>query len=273
MSYQCPICQTPLTLSQRTWSCVNQHSFDMAKEGYVNLMPVQHKHSKEPGDSPSMMQARRTFLDAGFYQPLKDAVDALFDTHLPRDASALLDIGCGEGYYTAGIATALQSSRSALTVYGLDIAKGAIRSAAKRYKNVHFCVASSYRLPFSDQTLNGILRIYAPCDASELTRVLQDDGIVITVTPAPHHLQQLKALIYPQVKLHDETIEPIAGLTLIAQQRLSYSMTLAADQRLNLLKMTPFAWRANDAVVQQLVGLPEFQCDADFYIGVYQKNR
>ncbi|WP_392552549.1 23S rRNA (guanine(745)-N(1))-methyltransferase [Orbus wheelerorum] len=272
MSYQCPLCQTPLALSHRTWRCINNHSFDIAKDDYVNLMPVQHKHSKEPGDNQDMMQARRHFLDAGYYQPLRDAVYDLFQQHISINTAALLDIGCGEGYYTGGIMQYLKPSCPDLMVYGLDIAKGAVRSAAKRYKETHFCVASSYRLPFTDHSLDGALRIYAPCQDTELARVIKSSGILITVTPAPHHLEQLKALIYPNVKLHNEAIEQITGFTLQKQQRLSYQMALDCEQRLNLLKMTPFGWRANEEVIQKLIELTDFICDADFYICLYRKE-
>jgi len=150
MSYQCPLCHQTLTLNDRQWRCPQNHQFDNAKEGYVNLMPVQHKRSKQPGDSPEMMESRRRFLDAGHYQPLRDRVAQKLDEALPAEASTLLDIGCGEGYYTAEVARRLSQQR-AIEVYGLDVAKVAIRNAAKRYREVNFCVASSHRLPFADQ--------------------------------------------------------------------------------------------------------------------------
>lgn len=146
MSYQCPLCHQALQLSVQQWRCSNNHQFDCAKEGYVNLMPVQHKGSKQPGDSTEMMQARRAFLDAGYYQPLQQRVCELLDAALPLDATMLLDIGCGEGYYTAAVADRLNRQRQ-MAVFGLDVAKVAVRYGAKRYQQVNFCVASSHRLP------------------------------------------------------------------------------------------------------------------------------
>ena len=101
MSFSCPLCHAPLTRAEKTFICPLGHQFDRAKEGYVNLLPVQHKRSRDPGDSAEMMQARRAFLDAGHYQPLRDAVVDLLRQYLTEGASAMLDIGCGEGYYTA----------------------------------------------------------------------------------------------------------------------------------------------------------------------------
>ncbi len=151
------------------------------------MLPVQHKGSRAPGDSAEMMQARREFLQAGHYQPLREK--------LPH-ADALLDIGCGEGIYTSAL------SALGAQVYGLDIAKNAIRLAAKRYPNVQFCVASSQRLPFADALLDAIVRIYAPCNKAELARVIKPGGVLLTVTPGAHHLKQFKALIYREVQLH-----------------------------------------------------------------------
>lgn len=90
--------------SDKSYRCPQGHQFDMAKEGYVNLLPVQHKRSRDPGDSAEMMQARRAFLDAGHYLPLRETVAQMLDDMLPDSASAMLDIGCGEGYYTARFA-------------------------------------------------------------------------------------------------------------------------------------------------------------------------
>ena len=151
MSYSCPLCHAPLSRSDNHYSCPQRHQFDLAKEGYVNLLPVQFKRSRDPGDSAEMMQARRAFLDAGHYQPLRDAIAERLRHYAPTD---LLDIGCGEGYYTHAFAAI--ASRS----WGLDVSKPAIRAAAKRYPQVNFCVASSQRLPFSDASFDAVVRAH-----------------------------------------------------------------------------------------------------------------
>ncbi len=275
MSYLCPLCQQPLQAKNNGLQCENNHQFDRAKEGYVNLMPVQHKRSKQPGDNADMMQARRRFLSSGHYQAMRDGVIQLCLQHIPQTETAkLLDIGCGEGYYSAEIAAQLQQQSPATTCYGLDISKVAIRYAAKRYSSeqMQFCVASSHRLPFADTSLDAILRIYAPCQAAELHRVLTAQGIVITVTPAARHLYQLKELVYSDIRLHDETPEDIAGFTLIEQQKLHYPMQLNGQQADDLLQMTPFAWKVKTDARQQLQQAIHFDCEADFMLRVYQKQ-
>ncbi|EPC5391420.1 TPA: 23S rRNA (guanine(745)-N(1))-methyltransferase [Serratia liquefaciens] len=271
MSYQCPLCHQPLHFSSPQWRCDANHQFDCAKEGYVNLLPVQHKRSKQPGDSTEMMQARRAFLDGGFYRPLQQRVAELLDEALAPDAQALLDIGCGEGYYTAEVAARLTQQRN-MTLYGLDVAKVAIRYAAKRYPAVSFCVASSHRLPFADASLDAILRIYAPCKAEELARVVKPDGVVVTVSPGPRHLYQLKEQVYQQVQLHAEQNEQFAGFDCERVESLAYPMTLPGEQAANLLQMTPFAWRASPEVQQRLSASETFLCETDFVIALYRRR-
>lgn len=272
MAYVCPLCHHPLHLQAHSYFCDNRHQFDVAKEGYVNLMPAHHKRSKDPGDNKEMMQARRRFLQGDHYHPMREAVSTLCVQTLTNTSHRLLDIGCGEGYYTHHIAAAIQEQTAHAKTYGLDISKVAIRFAAKRYPNVNFVVASSHRLPFADQSLDAILRIYAPCKAEELDRVLTDNGAIITVTPAGRHLYQLKEKIYQQVQLHDETPEQITGFTLEHQQPLHYTMSLSGPEAFDLLQMTPFAWRATESLREELKLAATFTCEADFMIRIYRKE-
>lgn len=273
MSYQCPLCHHTLTSRTGGFQCENNHQFDCAKEGYVNLMPVQHKRSKQPGDNADMMQARRRFLATEQYHPMRKAVAELCMKHTQNTERCILDIGCGEGYYTAYLADQLAAESDNAICYGLDISKVAIRYAAKRYtsKHMQFCVASSHRLPFAEHSLNAIVRIYAPCQAQELSRVLTEQGIVITVTPAARHLYQLREHVYNEVHLHDENVESIDGFTLIEESKINYEMTLTGEQADDLLQMTPFAWKASDKLHTQLKAATQFRCEADFMIRVYNR--
>ncbi|MEI8634292.1 23S rRNA (guanine(745)-N(1))-methyltransferase [Vibrio sp. PP-XX7] len=273
MSYQCPLCHALLQQKAHHFQCPNRHQFDIAKEGYVNLMPVQHKRSKEPGDNKEMMQARRRFLENEYYNPMRDRVGQLCSEFIPATSSSVqfLDIGCGEGFYTTHVAQRLSSPDSQAQMFGLDISKTAIRYAAKRYHNCQFSVASSHRLPFADQYLDGILRIYAPCKPEELQRCLKPGGVFITVTPAARHLDQLKALIYQQVRPHPDQPESIDGFQLEHSENLHYAMEMSGMHAHDLLQMTPFAWRASAVVKSELMAQSNFTCEADFTLRVYRK--
>ena len=265
-NYLCPLCQQALLLTDKSYCCANNHSFDQAKQGYVNLLPVQFKHSKAPGDNKNMVLARRAFLDKGFYQPLVDRMFTLYQQYGQLDAP-LLDAGCGEGFYSH------QHKTSSNQVYGVDIAKETIKIAAKRYQNCHFSVGTLSKLSFADNYFAWLTSVYAPILEDEFTRVLSQGGYLLTVTPAQQHLYELKQLIYRNANEHDVTKTAINELTLITEERLTYSMDFDhSDDVLNLLAMTPFAFKASTALIEQLKSAEQFSCQADFILRLYQKE-
>ncbi|WP_392341041.1 23S rRNA (guanine(745)-N(1))-methyltransferase [Moritella marina] len=270
-TYLCPICAGPLSLHDKSLACEQRHQFDLAKEGYVNLLPVQNKKSKNPGDNKEMMQARREFLDQGFYQSLSDKVNSIAQQALTAvSAPNVLDLGCGEGYYTHRLAQVISNTEPQIA--GLDISKSAIRYAAKRYKSINFCVASAYATPFADASQDLVTRIYAPSQDAELARIIKIDGYLITVTPAAEHLFELKQKIYQTPEKHDMTVEEIAGFTLVEQQRLTDVITLTqAKDSKNLLEMTPLAWKMNDEQKAVLYAA-DLTLTLDFHITLYKRT-
>ncbi|WP_337878652.1 23S rRNA (guanine(745)-N(1))-methyltransferase [Rheinheimera sp.] len=263
--YRCPVCAQVLTPNPAGLGCVNRHQFDRAREGYVNLLPVQHKNSKVPGDSADMMQSRRLFLNAGHYQPLSDALNALLASAQP---ATLLDLGCGEGYYSNRLQQALPDT----TVYGLDIAKTAVRYAAKAYPAVKYCVASAWHLPFADQSFDAVLKLCAPCEPLELARVSNKGATLLAVSAAPQHLVELKQQVYPQVRLHSEDIVQIPGFCHRHRQQLSYQLqALPAAELLALLDMTPLSWKFKPGQKHGFAATKP-AISLDFYLDLYQKN-
>jgi 23S rRNA (guanine745-N1)-methyltransferase len=268
MLYLCPVCRDPLHLhqSRKSYNCRNRHSFDLAKEGYLNLLPVQHKHSKEPGDSKEMMLARREFLEAGYYETMTKALAMIIDANITEGrAIRLLDLGCGEGYYGRKIACSCKH-KSQISVHGIDIAKFAIAAAAKKQPEARFVVGSSNRLPYTDQYFDFVLRVFAPSDENELKRVLKPSGYLLTVTPGPRHLWQLKEFIYAEVMEHALESQLPQGFERLVVERISYKITPNPRQRMALLQMTPFAWRANESVQQALTSVAELEIETDFIL-------
>lgn len=259
----CPLCQQPLVVNSQGINCSNRHQFDRAKEGYFNLLPVHHKHSREPGDAKVQLQARRSFLQAGFFAPLLTALQ----NSLSGMATSLLDIGCGEGYFTGAFAQTLGPSAH---VYGIDIAKAAIRLAAKYHPGC-YAVASSYVLPIADASMDIITRIYAPSKDEELQRVLAPGGKVIIVTPGQQHLRGLRQGIYQTLRPHPEPQAP-QGLVELHRARVTFALTIPAGEMTEaLLLMTPFAWHLPLEQKKPLVarGLED---QADFNIAVYGRG-
>lgn len=270
MNYLCPICAQPLHQQEKSLACEQRHQFDLAKEGYVNLLPVQNKKSKNPGDNKEMMLARREFLDQGFYQPLSDLVNQMAQQALTEITTpTILDLGCGEGYYTHRLAQVMAAQAPQMA--GLDISKSAIRYAAKRYKSISFCVASAYSTPLASASQDLVTRIYAPSQDCELQRIIKPGGYLLTVTPAAEHLFELKQQIYQQAEKHDMTIEQIAGFEVVQQQRLTDTITLqhAKDSK-NLLEMTPLAWKMTDEQKTALYSAP-LRLTLDFNVTLYTR--
>lgn len=234
----CPLCGQTLATGTSPWRCPNGHCFDVARQGYVNLLPVQQKHARHPGDTPAQVAARKRFLDAGFYAPIRDTALALLQPHLPPRPS-LLDAGCGEGYYSTALAQALHAE-----LWGVDISKDAVRYAAVRYRSGHWIAASAAHLPFPGGCFDAVLSLFALTMAEEFARVLRPGGLFLQVLAGEEHLLGLKRLIYPAL-LHRPKHPPIpAGFTLLEERELSFSFILTAPQQIqDLLAMTPHYWR------------------------------
>ncbi|MFQ3199262.1 MAG: 23S rRNA (guanine745-N1)-methyltransferase, partial [Paraglaciecola sp.] len=174
----CPACQSPLTLTERTYSCNQAHAFDRAKEGYVNLLLAQHKRSKEPGDNKEMVNARRAFLQQDYYQPLALHLAKLIGKYHVGQQLAVFDVGCGEGYYlNCIIQSLLEASDMRITSGALDISKIAVQKAAKKYPDSYFAVASSFNLPVANDSQQAIIQIFAPSSENEVYRVLAEEGL------------------------------------------------------------------------------------------------
>ena len=269
-SFICPLCQTPFIQTNNTQVCQNNHHFDIAKEGYLNLLPVQSKSSKNPGDNQEMMIARRAFLSTGGYLPLADKVAEISERYLTNTLQArILDLGCGEGYYT----NILKQKQPNADVCGVDISKVAVRYAAKRYKNIDFCVASAYQIPLADDTLDLMIRIYAPSKAEELQRLIKKSCYLITVTPAPRHLYQLREVIYEQINEHPEENEAVDGFTKVEKVGLNYTLKIEHSQQLkDLINMTPFAWKFTKEKLEKLLSQSQWQIECDFNIEIFQKD-
>lgn len=261
---RCPLCRSPFHLNTQGLTCKNGHQFDRAKEGYFNLLPVQNKRSLEPGDAKEQLLARREFLQAGFFDALKNRLSEL----IPSAAESLLDIGCGEGYFTRSLALA----RPQAITYGIDIAKAGVKLAAKSAVDKRrevFAVASSFDLPFADHCMDVVTRIYAPSKDSELWRVIKPGGFLVIVAPAENHLLGLRQRLYEKVRAHAAPPVP-EKFNLLAQERLSVGLRLDNGAQVKaLLSMTPFAWKMAEGLRAELESQGMVD-QLDFLISVYQ---
>jgi 23S rRNA (guanine745-N1)-methyltransferase len=262
----CPVCRQQLSLNERTWRCENHHSYDVAKQGYVNLHVVQHKHSKNPGDTPESVQARRAFLSAGYYAPLQQAVvEKIRELRIEN----LLDIGCGEGYYT----NAMQAE--VLQCVGVDIAKNAVQVAAKLNKDITWVVGTGATLPVLNESIDLCTSLFSPIPKQEILRVLKPKSYLMVVTPAPQHLYAMREALFEEVKPHEpqKFVEQLQDeFNLISEQVIDAPMVLPQADLKNLIAMTPYAYKAKPEHRLALEQQDQFKLMAQYQIYLFQKK-
>lgn len=263
----CPICGEALTKEDRTWRCERGHCFDVARQGYVNLLPVQSKHSAQPGDTKEQVLARRRFLEGGFYAPIVEALCALANKH--GCAGPVLDAGCGEGYYSSRLAAALKAE-----LIGLDISKEAVRAAAGRYKGPLWLCASAAHIPVADQSVGLLTSLFAFTAPEEFRRVLAKNGAFIQVLAAQDHLLGLKEIIYPRLELKEkDSVPALPGFALAESLPVKFTFTVEGDQVQNLLYMTPHVYRIGREGAEKLRNTKQLTDTASCVINVYQPSR
>ncbi|MCB9422660.1 MAG: methyltransferase domain-containing protein [Ardenticatenaceae bacterium] len=270
----CPICHQPLKKVEGSLRCNQNHVFDIAREGYVNLM-TGHKRPKIQGDDKVMLAARRRFLGKGYYQPLSDAINEIVLAHFPGQNGVVLDIGCGEGHYLGQLRPHLPAGTC---TFGLDFAKDAARLAAKRYPASRFVVSDvNGRIPFADQSIHIMLNIFAPRNPAEFARVAVPGGRLLIVIPGPNHLRQLREeldLLDIEAEKQPRIVAQMAGLfTLQETQSLTFELDLPQPDLTDLVKMTPNYWHMTPTKQAQLQAMPHFQTSAHFQILAFIKAK
>lgn len=262
---KCPVCSKPLTYENRIWKCANRHSYDAAKEEYVNLLSSSRK-GDSVGDNRDMARSRRDFLNKGYYAPLAEAVTGCLKEY-STEGDSVLDICCGEGYYTA-----YASERLNRSFYGFDLSKNMVRLAAKRKCGAAFFVANIASIPIRDKAVNAAFHLFAPFHAREFCRVLADDGALLSAIPGKDHLLGLKELLYDKPYLNDEKEPDAEGFSVIDRIRVQDEITLNSQEDISaLFRMTPYFYHTPTAGMNRLSGCNRLTTPIDFIISVLKK--
>ncbi|ATE61620.1 putative RNA methyltransferase [Thauera sinica] len=278
-SLACPLDGAPLQRSGSAWRCPSGHSFDVAREGHTNLLPVQNKRSRDPGDSKEMVAARRRFLNAGGYQPIAAAVARTVLRHLPPAAdAACLDAGCGEGYYLrqlAGAAAAAAGDHT-LALLGLDISKWAVLSAAKQFAQAGWVVGSNANLPVRPGAFDCVLCMFGFPVHPEFARVLKPGGLLLQVDAGPDHLRELREIIYPALKPERPAADapPPAGFVRLDGEAVRSPLQLAGQAQIaDLLAMTPHLYRATAEGRARAAALDSLAVTVDVRLAGFERAR
>ena len=263
-AFACPICQENLTLVESSLKCNNRHSFDLAKFGYVNLAP-QIKQSANY--DKKNFQNRQQILEAGFYQAILEVVSDLLSNS--KNAKTILDIGCGEGFYSRK----LQERHPDKTFYAFDISKDSVQIAAKSEPNwaVNWFVGDLARLPIKDASMDILLDIFSPANYGEFHRVLSKDGILIKVIPTENHLKEIRQKVQDQLTKKDYSNQDIkehfqGHFTILSSQTASLTKTITPDQLQALLSMTPLLFHIDQSKIDWSQ-LTEITIEAEILVG------
>lgn len=263
-AFACPICQENLTLLETNFKCCNRHSFDLAKFGYVNLVPQIKQSANYDKEN---FQNRQQILEAGFYQAILDAVSDLLASS--KTTTTILDIGCGEGFYSRK----LQESHSEKTFYAFDISKDSVQIAAKSEPNwaVNWFVGDLARLPIQDANMDILLDIFSPANYGEFRRVLSKDGILIKVIPTENHLKEIRQRVQDQLTNKEYSNQDIKEhfqehFTILSSQTASLTKTITAEQLQALLSMTPLLFYVDQSKIDWSQ-LTEITIEAEILVG------
>lgn len=276
--YRCPVCLNPLMIEKTRYYCHNNHSFDVASKGYVNLLLANQKHSLNPGDSKQMILSRVNFLKLDYYAFLRKKLLETIIKYQTQEDLVFADLACGEGYYTNFLHQELKKIKNVHTI-GVDISKYAIIEACKKKNdqkltNIDYCIANLMNLPFFDESFDCLLNCFALLDVSEFYRILKDKGLFIRVLPDTYHLYELKEVLYDKVILNVMKEKNLQGFKLIDEIHISQDMDLKSSEEVyNLFTMTPYYYKSKLESLDKLQKINHLKVKASFVILVYQKEK
>ncbi|WP_245954759.1 putative RNA methyltransferase [Fontibacillus phaseoli] len=270
--FVCPVCSSFMkVVNLKSFICSKHHCFDIAKQGYVNLLP----HPFKTKYDKQLFEARRMISQSGFFDPLLARISEIMMENLQSESKLIkiLDAGCGEGSHLSQIQQRIMDqSQCNLLGIGIDISKEGIHMASRGTSGkAIWCVADLAKCPFVDQQFNFILNILSPSSYSEFHRMLADGGMVIKVIPESKYLQELRGIFYKQsdrtVYSNENTIELFnRNFDLVELQRIQYGVTMENKYIEQLVRMTPLSWGASEELKQQVLGKDKLEITCDFSV-------
>jgi len=254
----CPVCREGLDdLDGRTFGCAAGHRFDRARDGSVDLVRPGHPR-RDSGDDSEMVRARRAFLDRGRYAVLSDGLAAVVDRLAP---ATILDVGCGEGSFTAAVCGPGRE------VVAFDLAKAGVRLAARRLgRAATCCVAGVTEMPAVDRSCDLVISVMSPTSEAEFLRVARPGGHVVVASPGPDHLDGLRRLLYADYRPHDGEVPLADRLPVVATDRLRSEQSLSTDEAELVWAMTPYRWNAPAEGLERLRAATEVPVTVDFVV-------
>jgi 23S rRNA (guanine745-N1)-methyltransferase len=223
--------------------CPAGHSFDIARQGYVNLVPGR-------ADTPEMVEARDAFLRAGHFRPLSEALAGAVTKS--SGSGAVVDLGAGTGHHLAAVLDSLPDRRG----IAVDASPAALRRAARSHPRAAAVGADAWKpLPLRDGIATTVLSVFAPRNAIEMARILAPGGALLAVTPTTRHLHELVGplglLSVPDDK-EDRLDEQLASRFELTDRRtMEHAMFLTREESAQIVRMGPSAWHVDEQSVSE----------------------
>lgn len=269
----CPKCRENLELKENSYICENGHSFDKARQGYVNLLLPNKRHSSAPGDSREMVMSRRRFLESGKYDIFSDKLNELVELFSGGSQKiSIVDCGCGEGYYGGRLCEYLDKLKIDCELFGFDISKEAVRAAAGKYKQISFAVASTFDIPVKENGADFALAVFSPMVESEFCRILKNGGYLIYAVPGVRHLMGLKEAVYDEPYENTEKDTQYCGFEFVGRHPVGGKITVSGEEAVDLFKMTPYYYKTELSAIDKIRLNEKIETEIQFDFLIYRKE-
>ncbi len=270
--FLCPICKKELTRNECALKCENNHSFDYAKSGYINLLNPGKKNNAKAGDSKEMIRARTSFFECGAYEKIKNELISIVSS---LGGKTVVDAGSGEGYYSLGIA----KTNTGSTVLGFDMSKygcehGAKVARALSIDNAFFSVANIFDLPLENDYSDIVVSLFAPVASEEFSRILKNGGHLVVVSAGIDHLDGLKSVLYDSVYQNEEKFLELESFELTEVKNLMYKTVIEGNERIQaLFTMTPYYHRTSQADKDKLLKIDTLETTVEVNFLIYKNKK
>jgi len=276
--FSCPVCNSPMkVVDLKSLICLNNHTFDFAKQGYVNMMT----RSVDSHYDKKLFEARqKIIMESNLYKPLHAWVANVIKEHLKLTKGPVMvfDAGCGEGSHLQRIIA--ECKNEAITGLGLDISKEGIRMAAGNYEDSIWLVGDLANSPLADHSCYVILNILSPANYFEFKRILVPDGLIVKVVPRANYLKELREVFYDNtdksVYKNDETVSLFKQhFHLVDIISLNYTKELTKTELTNFVQMTPLTWNLNREQLDKFTnqGTTKITIDLDILVGMNKQTK
>ena len=254
--FRCPIChQTMNVVEAKSLVCVNRHTFDFAKQGYVNML---HRPSPQQYDRELFEARRRIIVEGELYSSLHKEIAVEIGKCMGkhRNATVLFDAGCGEGSH---LQILLDECRDRdITGIGLDISKEGIMMASRKYCDSIWLVGDLANIPLADHSCHIILNILSPANYAEFNRILTNEGIVVKIAPRPQYLKEVREAVFGgtdrEKYVNDKTISLFRrNFRLIGGFGFKCLVELMREEIFDLIQMSPLSWSAQKEQIDEFI--------------------